>query len=139
MSILLTGEDTGGAFALLETAMRPGSEPPYHIHEREDETFYILEGEVAVMVDGVVRECRAGDTIFLPRGLPHTFRVRSAFARTLAIVTAAGFEKYFLAIGTPAVSMDPPQAGAVVPYYFETVGRASAAFGVRIAEQQPAF
>ena len=73
-TLLLTGEQTGGAFSLVETMMRPGTEPPYHIHEREDETFYIMEGHVTVLVDGVVHECKAGDAIFLPRGIPHTFR-----------------------------------------------------------------
>ena len=75
-TILLTGDDTAAAFSLIEAVMRPGTEPPYHIHEREEESFHILEGHLSVMVDGVVHECRTGDTILLPRGLPHTFRVR---------------------------------------------------------------
>ena len=42
MTFLITGEQTGGDFSLMEAVMRPGTEPPYHIHEREDETFYII-------------------------------------------------------------------------------------------------
>jgi len=136
-TLLLTGEQTGGAFSLVETMMRPGTEPPYHIHEREDETFYIMEGHVTVLVDGVVHECKAGDAIFLPRGIPHTFRVRSAVARTIAVVTPSGFEKFFQAVGQPAVSFEAP----LVPMadYAATSGRAAAAFGVRLADQQPEF
>jgi len=138
-SILLTGEDTGGAFGLVENVMRPGSEPPYHIHDREDETFYVLEGHISVMVDGNVLECHAGDAVFLPRGLPHTFRVRSDIARGLVLVTSAGFEKYFQAIGQPAVSLEPPMPGAGAPDYFAVAGKAAAACGIRIAEHQPQF
>jgi uncharacterized cupin superfamily protein len=54
ISIPAGGEDTGGAFALIQAVSRPGSEPPLHVHEREDELFYILEGDVHVMVDGAV-------------------------------------------------------------------------------------
>lgn len=139
VTLLLTGEDTGGAFAVVESVMRPGTEPPYHIHDREDETFYIMEGHFSVMVDGVVHECRAGQTIFLPRGIPHTFRVRSEIARGLVIVTPAGFEKYFQAIGKPAATLDVPSAGSVVPDYFEIAGRAAGERGVRLAPEQPAF
>ena len=138
-TLLFTGENTGGAFSLLEQHMRPGTEPPYHIHEREDETFYVLEGHLSVMVDGIVHECRAGDSIFLPREIPHTFRVRSEIARALVILTPSGFEKYFQAIGKPAVSLDPPPAGATMPGYFETAARAAEACGIRLAAEQPRF
>ena len=139
VTFLLTGENTGGTFSLMESAMRPGTEPPYHIHDREDECFYVLEGHLSVMVDGVVHECRAGQTIFLPRGIPHTFRVRSEIARGLTVVTPSGFEQYFQAIGQPAVTLDPPSPGVATPEYFEMAGRAAAARGVRIAPEQPQF
>src|SRR5437899_123645 len=93
ISILAGGEDTGGAFAMWEGTQRPGSEPPLHVHDREDETFYILEGEVVVMVDGNVHRLTAGDAIFLPRGLPHTFRIKSPAARVITMATPAGFEQ----------------------------------------------
>ncbi len=81
ISILAGGEDTGGAFALTEIVQKPGSEPPLHVHEREDELFYIREGAVRAMVGGVVHDLKAGDTIFLPMGVPHTFRIKSKVAR----------------------------------------------------------
>lgn len=139
ISFLLTGDETGGSFSLLESLMRPGTEPPYHIHEYEDETFYIIEGHLSVMVDGVVHECRAGETIFLPRGIPHTFRVRSEVARGLIMVTPSGFENYFKAIGKPASTLEVPSAANVVPDYAEVAGKAAAANGVRLAAEQPVF
>ncbi len=139
VSVLLSADETGGTFALMESVMRPGTEPPYHIHEREDETFYITEGHLSVMVDGTVHECRAGQTIFLPRGIPHTFRVRSSVARGLIMVSPGGFEEYFRAIGKPADSLEPPAEGQQMADYFEVAGRAAAQCGVRLAAEQPEF
>ena len=139
ISLLFTGEETGGSFSLVESVMRPGTEPPYHIHDREDETFYVLEGHLSVMVDGVVHECHPGQTIFLPRGIPHTFRVRSRVARILNYLTPSGFEKYFQQLGTPAMSLDKPNAETRPANYAEVAGRASAMCGVRLADYQPQF
>ena len=139
ISILLTGENTGGAFSLMETVARPGTEPPYHMHQREDEIFYITEGHVSVMVDGVVHECFSGQAIFLPRGVPHTFRIRSEIARAVLVVTPAGFEKYFQAVGKPATSFDPPTERMPAADYQEIVGRAAAASGVIMMPVQPQF
>jgi quercetin dioxygenase-like cupin family protein len=138
ITFLLTASETGGNFSLMESVMRPGTEPPYHIHEREDETFYILEGHVSVIADRVVHECRQGQAIFLPRGIPHTFRVRSEVARALVHVTPSGFEKYFQSLGTPAISFDPP-SGSRPADYLEVAGRAAAAHGVRLSACQPEF
>jgi quercetin dioxygenase-like cupin family protein len=112
ISILVAGEDTGGAFALIEANLQPGSEPPLHVHEREDELFYILEGSVRVIVGGRVHELASGESIFLPRGIPHTFRIQSERARSLNVITPAGFETWFRTIGTPAENME---LAAVVP------------------------
>lgn len=139
ISILLSAEDTGGSFALFESMMRPGTEPPYHVHEREDETFHILGGHLSVMVDGVIHECRQGETIFLPRGIPHTFRVRSAVAHALTYVTPGGFEKYFQMVGKPAAALDPPMNAIFPAGYRETMGRAASWCGVRMLETQPEF
>src|SRR6476646_6751404 len=76
VSVLVGREDTGGSFSMMEVIAKPGTEPPYHVHEREDETFYLLEGRVSVMLDGTVYDMVPGETIFLPRQVPHTFRIR---------------------------------------------------------------
>src|SRR5689334_10528804 len=74
-TILIDGSETGGALAILEGVQRPGGEPPLHVHTREDETFYVIEGKMSVWVGGAIHHLSAGDSIFLPRGVPHTFRV----------------------------------------------------------------
>ncbi len=61
VTILASGKDTAGAFSLLESMQKPGSEPPMHSHQNEDELFYILEGVVHLTVDGVVHELSQGE------------------------------------------------------------------------------
>jgi mannose-6-phosphate isomerase-like protein (cupin superfamily) len=138
-SVLLSGADTNGTFSLLQMVQRPGTEPPYHVHEREDEAFYLLEGHVTFMVDGKIIEAYAGDCVFLPRQVPHTFKVRSEIARGLLILTPAGFENFFRSIGEPAQSLADPQKREPRHGHFDVVGRASAKQGVRIMLEQPEF
>ena len=139
VSVLLDGEDTAGQFSMLEIVGRPGTEPPYHVHQNEDETFYILEGRISFMVDGVVYDLVAGDTMFLPRNVPHTFRVRSEHARGILTVTPSGFDGYFRAIGRPVDSLDTPKPAPPPPDIHERMAKISAQFGVRMMDQQPEF
>jgi len=104
ISVLIDGSETRGTFALLEMMQMPGSEPPLHVHQHEDETFYVLEGRISVWVGGQVHHLEAGGSIFLPRGVPHTFRIKSAEARALNYLSPAGFEEWFRVLGTPAES-----------------------------------
>ena len=66
-----------------------------HVHEREDEWFYVLDGQVDFILDDDVFGRYQGGSVFLPRGMPHTFRVKSAEARLLSLYTPGGFEEYF--------------------------------------------
>src|SRR5262249_10432053 len=110
ITVLIDSVDTAGAFALIEVMQKPGAEPPLHVHDREDETFYVMEGESAVWVGGEVHPLKAGESIFLPRGVPHTFRVRSEVARALNFISPGGFEDWFRMLGTPARSLEPPSS-----------------------------
>ena len=70
----LAGEvDTGGAFDLVVSKMRKGTEPPPHVHSREHEFFYVLAGKLKVYVEGAILQAEAGDCVFLPKGNPHAF------------------------------------------------------------------
>src|SRR6185312_3891779 len=69
------GDDTNGEFGLLEQTIPPGFATPHHTHHLEDESFYILEGEVAFLCDGKWSKVGPGDFIFGPRNLPHGFRI----------------------------------------------------------------
>lgn len=110
MQVLADGAQTGGAFALLEMQAVPGNEPPRHVHEREDETFYILEGHGTFYVGDEVIEARAGDAVFMPRGVPHSFKIRSESSRVLLLITPSGFENWFREFSVPAQALTLPPA-----------------------------
>lgn len=107
-----TGEQTRGAFGLVEQLIPAGFASPYHVHRAEDESFYVLEGEVTFICDGQELEARPGAYIFGPRGVPHGFRVEgSTPARMLFLATPSGFEQFVEEVGEPAkeATLPPPE------------------------------
>jgi len=110
MTFLATGEDTHGQFALIEAVGRRGSDAPPHIHHREDEIFYVLEGEIVFSVSDRTIRGTPGTMIFLPRDLRHSFTIESEQYRMLILVTPAGFEGWFREFGVPAPAMTLPPA-----------------------------
>ena len=113
MTFLTTGEDTQGQFALIEAVGRKGTAPPPHIHRREDELFYVLEGELAVSVGDRTMRAVPGTVVFLPRNVQHSFNVESDQARMLILITPAGFEGWFKELSVPAAAMTLPPASEV--------------------------
>ena len=100
ITILLRGQDTGGALAVVELRDRPQEGPPPHIHHREDETFHVLEGTYEFMCGDKTFSAGVGATIFAPRGVPHAYRqVGSTPGRLLVSITPAGFEGFFEEVG----------------------------------------
>ena len=110
--IKLDGGQTGGRFGLFEIVFPRGAAPPLH-SPPQDETFYVLEGELTAWlvdaqdVDGDwvtenARRCTAGAVLFAAAGTPHTFRVESDTARVLGISTPAGIEEFARALSEPA-------------------------------------
>lgn len=135
----LDGQETGGRFALWEGVLPHGAAPPLHSHP-QDETFYVLEGEVtAWIVDselandqseppGWVAECGqrggVGMVAFAPGGTPHTFRVESDTAKMLFLSTPAGVEEYVKALAEPAAwpwLQPPPDGPRVSPERIKAV------------------
>src|SRR4051812_48008328 len=103
MTIKATAAMTGGAFGLVEAVGPAGSSPPLHIHHREDEAFWVLEGSLTVRCGDRTFSAGPGSFTFLPRGVPHTFLVEGDVpARLLSICVPGGFEEYFVAAGRPA-------------------------------------
>jgi quercetin dioxygenase-like cupin family protein len=101
------GQETGGAFALAEATTPQGGGPPPHIHHREDESFYVLEGELEFTVEGETIKVGAGSFLHVPRGTVHTYRnVGTGPARYLGMVTPAGLEKFFEEVSVPATNGD---------------------------------
>jgi mannose-6-phosphate isomerase-like protein (cupin superfamily) len=80
-------KDTNGAFFLVEAMLAPGTEPPPHVHTREDELFYVLEGEFDVYVGKEAFKVKTGECVLLPRFRPHAFVIRSPRLRVLALFT----------------------------------------------------
>jgi len=90
------GDQTNGAYALIETANDPSTGVRQHVHEREDETWFILEGEYVFHVGGQTMSAHAGDYVFEPRNVPHSYaNYSTSVARTLIMVTPAGFEGFW--------------------------------------------
>jgi quercetin dioxygenase-like cupin family protein len=109
---LITDRDTGGAFEFVVTKMRRGTEPPPHVHEREHETFYVLDGEIDVNVGEECFRAAAGQCVFLPARRPHAFKIHSTEIHMLVPMTPGGFMGASAAMAIPAQSMDiPPDDG----------------------------
>ena len=115
MTFLATAEDTQGQFALIEAVARRGNVPPPHIHHREEETFYVLEGEMAVSVGDRAIKAKPGTMVCLPRDVKHSFAIESEQLRMLILLTPAGMEGWFKEFSAPAPAMTLPPA-AEVPY-----------------------
>ena len=99
---LATGEDTNGQYALIEALVGPGGGPPPHVHSREEEGFYILEGEITFTINGERVVATAGMFANMPVGTPHSFKNESNKpAKMLVSVAPAGLEKMFMEIGVP--------------------------------------
>jgi quercetin dioxygenase-like cupin family protein len=116
LEIVVTGEQTGGAYAVAEDRSSPGFGPPPHVHSREDEAFYVLEGEY-LFGDGD-GEVRAGPGTFVhaPKGKVHWWRnVGDRPGRHLEIFTPAGLEKMFQEIGEPVTDPSTPPPGPPDP------------------------
>ncbi len=97
--LLATAADTAGRLALVELRERRGAGPPRHLHQREDEIVYVLEGELVVELDGERRPAPAGSCLVLPTGREHAYAVASDEARLLVIAAPAGLEGLYRELG----------------------------------------
>lgn len=112
MTVKATTETTGGAFGLLESWVAAGSSPPLHVHHREDESFWVLEGRVRFRCGDEEFVGEPGAFVFLPRDVPHTFIVEGdAPARLLTLLTPGGGEGFFLDGGREPEGPGLPPAG----------------------------
>ncbi len=99
--ILASGRQTGGAYCLLEATVFPGGGPPPHYHTREEESFYVLEGEITFTVEGRTIAATPGAFVQIPRTVPHAFKnVSNCPARMLIQCAPAGFDEFMLEFAT---------------------------------------
>jgi quercetin dioxygenase-like cupin family protein len=110
MAVKATAEHTGGAYGLVESWIPAGASPPLHVHHREDEAFFVLEGRVRFRAGDEEIVAEAGSFVFLPRDLPHTFVVESGEgAHMLTLLSPGGGESFFVEGGrTPEGPGLPP-------------------------------
>jgi len=116
----VTSEESGGAFLLFEFVGAQGKVTPVHIHPACDETFYILEGEILLDLDGQRRALAAGGVVAIPRGAPHAFMVTSPETRMLTLQTPGLDEKFFRLASEPA-----PEGSTAIPVDFDRIRAAA--------------
>jgi len=112
-TILVSGEQSGGRYALIDMLVPPGGGPPPHRHDFE-EMFTILEGEIELTFRGETLRASAGSTVNVPANAPHAFKNKSDRpARMLCMCTPAGQEEFFMAVGDIVESRTspPPKLG----------------------------
>jgi quercetin dioxygenase-like cupin family protein len=128
----VSGKETDGRFCLVEFLMPPDDMTPLHVHQRDSQTTYVLEGEVTIYLPGSSNVLHAGECIHQPAGVPQTERVTSAeAARVLDINSPAGFDEFIAAAGRAAESLTlPPSAES--PPDLERLTRAAAAHGIEL-------
>lgn len=116
ITFLAIGEDTEERFALLRVRGIGGAEPPAHVHTNEDETIYLLQGELTVSAGGERLHAGPGDTMAIPRGVEHSVRYDTAEVLFLLQYSPAGFERYFHEMSEPAEFLGlPPHPVPVDP------------------------
>jgi len=129
-----TSADTNGAYALAHATIAPGGEPPLHVHAREDETFHLLSGTMTFQRGMQRIDAQPGDTVHLPRGIQHAFKVTSPQARVLLFITPGGLEEAFRATSIPTVAQPgddaPTPTGPPSPEMIDALIAAYAAHGV---------
>jgi quercetin dioxygenase-like cupin family protein len=134
--VRLSGEQTGGAFSLTDNLVRRGDGSPVHVHDHEDETFFVLDGELRVFAGEDDHTAGPGTVALLPRRLRHAYVVTSATARFLSLHAPAGFERFAAEVGqpAPALTLPPPPAE---PPDAAALARVAARHGITILGPPP--
>lgn len=124
-------ETTGGRVAVIEHLAPQGMGSPLHVHRREDEWFYVTEGELTFWVGGETVEAPAGSFVYGPRDVPHTFTIASPQARFLLVAEPAGFEGFVRTLAQPAQALTIPPP-ATEPPNLEGLVAVAAKYGIEI-------
>jgi quercetin dioxygenase-like cupin family protein len=114
-TVKASGETTDGRVAVIEHLAPRGAGSPLHVHHREDEWFYVLDGELTFWVGGEVVDAPAGSFVYGPRDIPHTFTVASEQARFLLVAEPSGLDAFLRAAGEPAPRLEIPPPATEAP------------------------
>lgn len=129
---LATSGDTNNRYAIWHATVYPGGGPPPHIHRREEEGFYVLEGEVTFRANGVEEKAGPGTFLNLPVGSLHSFTNQTnAPAKMLILVAPGGLEKMFEEAGTPHPNPEAPPP-PVSPEEIEKILAVAPRYGIEI-------
>lgn len=131
-----TSETTAGRLWAKELLGERGMASPVHRHTREDEAFFVLDGEISVHIGDTVVRAAEGDFLWAPRGVPHAFCVESTQARLLVVSTPGGFERFFFDTGEPARTRTIPPASDGPPD-LDALVAALAGYGVDVLGPPP--
>jgi len=126
----VAAEETDGRSSLVELAGPRGDMPPLHVHHRDDETFYVLDGTLTLFQPGAEIVLDAGSAFRAERGIPHAYRVESETARWLAISEPGGFDSFVLEASVPAGADELPPPGR--PQDPETLAAIADAHGIEL-------
>jgi quercetin dioxygenase-like cupin family protein len=129
--IRVTAAQTGGLMSIIEITEPPGFEGPWHVHHREDEGFWLLEGSATFQIGGTTIEAQEGDYLFGPRDIPHRYTVGPDGCRMLYLMTPGGFENLIIGMSEPAASRTLPLPTAEEPDW-ERVAAVAAANGCEL-------
>jgi quercetin dioxygenase-like cupin family protein len=133
MSFKATAADTGGAFTLIEVLAAPGGGPPPHIHDNEDESFYVLDGVFEILIGERVVRAEQGAFALVPRGTVHRFRCTGDRpGRMLILFTPGGIEGFFREAGRPAAGDGPAPPGDAAEIL--RTEAAAPRYGLRVVE-----
>ncbi len=129
-----TGKETDGKYCMIELYATKEGSPPWHVHHREDEAFYVIEGELTIHIGDKTFKATNGDYLFTPKDIPHTYTVDSpGYARILMMCSPAGFEDAVRAMSTPTDSLTPPKPSDFEIDY-EKITELAAKFGIEFTD-----
>ncbi|MEU5868907.1 MULTISPECIES: cupin domain-containing protein [unclassified Nonomuraea] len=131
--VLVPGAATGGALSVMEFTDPEGHAPPLHVHEAEDEIWIVLDGEITFFVGDDRHDLHAGAVAHGPRGVPHSYLVRSPDARMVVAFGPAGIEDWFAANGSPVSGMNDVPAA----FDLDAVVASAMAYRLRVAGPPP--
>ena len=134
LRVLLASRQTGGQFSMIEGIVPPGGDGGLHIHRREDESLYLIEGQLEVTIGDEVVVLEAGSSYFAPRGVPQRLRnLGTAPARAIVVTTPGGFDEFIACAGLQIThSAEVPVLPPPSPEQIGELMKLADAFGIQI-------
>ena len=121
--VLVSSEETGGAFCIIRFFAPSGADTPPHTHQNEDETFMVESGEVEINCGGRIMRGQKGDVIYLPKKIPHALRpLGSDSLQATVICVPGGFDRFFAACAEEWSKPEPN---------LESITKTAARFGIQ--------